>query len=125
MCPSGIHPFDGCCHTPCPDESEGISDFEDVDGSSGFYAPSPTTESRRLLKKPRRELSLDTPANPAEVLAREEYNHIFPQTSAGLRTQRSFAKAKVLLDMLTKYKKGEDERWVCVELTHKVTQHVL
>lgn len=135
ICPSGHHHLDICSQTPCspcspPPEAERMSDFEDVSRSSGFYAsPSPTSETRRLLKKTRREpssSSSDAPADPREVLAREEYNHIYPQSPSCLRKQRSFAKAKVLLDKLTKCKRGGgDDRWVCVEVTHKVTQHVL
>lgn len=94
------------------------------------------------------------PASPDEVLARHEYNHVSPlptptPTSTPtprprpqeLRRQKSFTAKmrKSVVEKLTRLVpttrddnhhhhgggSGEDERWVWVEVTHKVTQHVL
>ena len=133
----GIAAAPHCGPGPCGCVDEGMSEFEHLCAASGFYPPipSPTSETRRLLKKTRKTpsppppppVSYDAPADPAEVLAREAYNHIYPRSPPGLmiRKQKSFAKAKEFLDKWTVNKKKTDESWVCVEVTHKVTQHVI
>ncbi|KAH8089877.1 hypothetical protein BXZ70DRAFT_494489 [Cristinia sonorae] len=86
---------------------------------------------------------LNEPASPEEVLARHEYNHVsapspsrcsggsFSKTPRppGLRRQKSFTAKmrKSVVEKLTKFggAGAGDEQWVWVEVTHKVTQHVL
>ncbi|TCD62079.1 hypothetical protein EIP91_007501 [Steccherinum ochraceum] len=88
------------------------------------------------------------PASPDEVLARHEYNHVSPLSTPTssptlrprpqqLRRQKSFTAKmrKSVVEKLTRLVPtprddhhgggGVDERWVWVEVTHKVTQHVL
>ncbi|KAJ3480123.1 hypothetical protein NLI96_g8577 [Meripilus lineatus] len=95
--------------------------------SSFYSAPMLVNLNLTPSPPPPPPVSYDAPADPAEVLAREAYNHIYPRSPPGLmiRKQKSFAKAKEFLDKLTLNKKKTDESWVCVEVTHKVTQHVI
>ncbi|KAH9887397.1 hypothetical protein C8Q73DRAFT_263031 [Cubamyces lactineus] len=82
------------------------------------------------------------PANPAEVLARRHYNHVSnssshtrcnssgssssrPRTPGGNGHRASLRRTKELLQRVVNCKRSdEDERWVCVEVQHKVTQRV-
>ncbi|KAI9061522.1 hypothetical protein FKP32DRAFT_1575737 [Trametes sanguinea] len=86
-----------------------------------------------------------SPADPAEVLARRYYNHVPPPsrgsphssstacTSSGSSSRSGgegayrggLRRTKALLQRVVSCKKGdEDERWVCVEVQHKVKQRV-
>ncbi|OCH89142.1 hypothetical protein OBBRIDRAFT_38750 [Obba rivulosa] len=93
-----------------------------------FCYPHPMQRGRRLQKRPRTKSTLSKPANPTEVLAREYYNHDSPcpslptvETEGG-----SIIRAKKMLDRLSKCRKSEDdERWVCIDVTHKVTQRII
>ncbi|KAI0634648.1 hypothetical protein C8Q77DRAFT_1053865 [Trametes polyzona] len=81
--------------------------------------------------------SPSTPAPPSEVLARRYYNHLpHPPSSsrvvsdtsgcAGTSAHRnSLRRTKELIHRVVSCKKGgEDDRWVCVEVQHKVKQRV-
>ncbi|KAI8971336.1 hypothetical protein BD414DRAFT_525456 [Trametes punicea] len=88
--------------------------------------------------------SPSSPADPAEVLARRFYNHVpvpsraspssastapgSPRTNGGGGTtghRPSLRRTKELLQRVVSCKKGdEDDRWVCVEVQHKVKQRV-
>ena len=92
------------------------------------------TEQRRRLKKSRGRYKSGTaskagPTDPSVVLAREHYNHVLPNSSSTCvpHQRKSIVKAKALFDRLSMCKKSEeqDERWVCVGVTHKVTQRVM
>lgn len=117
-----------------------------VQGVEDGSCPNTRRSQSRRLKKPRPKFVPDMPpsppADPAEVLARTEYNHstrisqttvsdVTTQDSARptLKHQKSVVKAvRQTVDRLTKCRKsveGMDERWVLVNISHKVTQHLV
>lgn len=103
------------------------------------YQPPPTCPPSHSSHDSSDASELNEPASPEEVLARHEYNHVSPCASPrprpGLRRQKSFTAKmrKSVVEKLTKLVPsnlkedggGNDDRWVWVEVTHKVTQHVL
>ncbi|EMD34582.1 hypothetical protein CERSUDRAFT_116747 [Gelatoporia subvermispora B] len=91
--------------------------------------PRPLPKGRRLQKRARTKSTPPKPASPAEVLARAYYNHDSPRASLPTTVEterRSIVRAKKVLDRLSRCCKSEDdERWVCVDVTHKVTQRIV
>ncbi|OSX63795.1 hypothetical protein POSPLADRAFT_1074150 [Postia placenta MAD-698-R-SB12] len=75
-----------------------------------------------------------SPAHPAEVLARQQYNHVQPTGTPrspnacapmSVCRKNSAARARALLDKLGRCVKHEDEEgWVCVEVKQKVTHKI-
>ncbi|KAI0945796.1 hypothetical protein AcW1_001936 [Taiwanofungus camphoratus] len=108
------------------DDSSSWETLHGIDRAFCFNIPPP--ERRRRLKKWRSEgSSPTTPASPAEVLARQHYNHVQPlgpTSRCAISRKKSIARAKALLDRLGKCVKNEEDGWVCVEVTHKVTHKV-
>jgi len=114
------------------------SSWETLHGVDRAYCLNvPPPQRRRRLKKPRvdTKIASKSPASPAEVLAREHYNHASPSSTplpspcssptSTLSRKMSVARAKALLDRLGKCTRREDEEgWVCVEVKQKVTQQV-
>ncbi|OBZ78472.1 hypothetical protein A0H81_02801 [Grifola frondosa] len=95
------------------------STLADADRAFCFNIP---LERRRRLRKPRtpsRSSTGSLPADPAEVLAREQYNHA-SSTSSERSPRRSATLTKAILQRLAKGRKHvDDERWVCIEVKHK------
>ncbi|CCM00453.1 uncharacterized protein FIBRA_02486 [Fibroporia radiculosa] len=88
----------------------------------------PVADRGRRLRKVRVDSKPTTgpPASPAEVLSRAQYNHVRPSKtpSSSITRKPSIARAKALLDRLGKCVKHDDDGWVCIEVTQKVTQKV-
>ena len=117
--------------------------------SSGIEGPLPNTKRNRKLRKLRPLTQVTLPADPAEVLARTQYNHTVSRSDASsphsespssyaaehaapaaknLKRQKSMVKVvKDTVDRLTRCRRGSessDDMWVCVNVAHKVTQYV-
>jgi hypothetical protein len=80
---------------------------------------SPPSNLRRRLRKRR----YADPAPPVEVLAREQYNYADDHPTL-LEDEKKRILPKFVRS-LGKWKRGSstDDRWVCVEVTQKITQH--
>ncbi|KZT07853.1 uncharacterized protein LAESUDRAFT_86628 [Laetiporus sulphureus 93-53] len=110
---------------------DGQSSWETLyDADNHFCMNMPSMEGRRRLRKPRSPPRPPStlPADPAEVLARQQYNHLHPSgtpppsPASTLRKKASIAKARALLDKLGKIVKnesGDESGWVCVDVTPK------
>ncbi|PCH44621.1 hypothetical protein WOLCODRAFT_105397 [Wolfiporia cocos MD-104 SS10] len=121
-----------------PEELTGYAFLDDMESwetvrgvDRSFCMNSPPFERKRRLRKIRvigpRPTST-RPASPEEVLSREQYNHMHPAgtpPSPSIKRKGSIARARELLDKLGKCVKNEDDDgWVCVEVTQKVTHKV-
>ncbi|KAH9948056.1 hypothetical protein B0H21DRAFT_850536 [Amylocystis lapponica] len=102
------------------------------DVNHALYYTVPCARPRRL-RKARSDTPPPGPADPAEVLARTDYNHVRPRggsspspSPTSVCRRNSIARARRALTKLGRCGKHEDEDgWVCVDVTHKVKQRVV